>query len=166
MKDRVQLTNRWDVECYRGGRLQWAAHVPHNLVPTEGLNYAISNLLKGSSYTAAFYIGLVDSSPTVAASDTMSSHGGWTEITDYTETYRQALTLGSVAGGSAHNHAASGTFGINAAATIGGAFVCTDDAVGSANGTIYAVGAFASGNQTVGSGDTLRVRVTTIAAAG
>ena len=166
MKDRVLLTSTWTVECRRGGRLKWTAHIPHNIVPTEGLNHAISNHLKGSSYTAAWYIGLVSSSPTFAAADTMASHGGWTEVTGYTETYRQTLTLGSVAGGSAHNHAAPGTFSINASATIGGAFLCTDDAVGSANGTIYAEAAFASGNKTVGSGDSLSVRVTTIAATG
>ena len=36
---------------------------------------------------------------------------------------------------------------------------------GSANGTLYGGGAFASGNQSVGSGDSLSVRVTTYAGA-
>jgi len=162
----TQRHNVWTVECYHGGRLKWAEHIPHNLVPTEGLNHGISSEFKGSSYTAAWYIGLVDSSPTFAAADTMAAHGGWTEITAYGEDNRQTLTLGSVAGGSAHNHAAPGTFSINAAATIGGMFLCTDSTVGSANGTIGGEGAFASGNKTVGSGDALSVRVTVIAAAG
>ena len=157
-------TNHFVVRCYdRGGALRWEAEVPHNLVVTEGLNHSISKHFKGSAYTAAWYIGLTGSSPTFAMADTMAAHGGWTEVTAYTEVKRQTLTLGSVAGGSAHNAASKGTFSINAATTVGGAFLATDDAIGSANGTLYGGGAFASGNQTVGSGDSLTVQVTVYA---
>ena len=156
---RVCRTNVWRVECRRGGKLRWAAHVPHNLVPTEGLNHGLTSEFKGAAYTAAWYIGLTDASPTFAAGDTMAAHGGWVEVTAYTEVNRQTLTLGSVAGGSAHNHAAQGTFSVNAAATVGGAFLCTHGAPGSANGTIGGEGAFTEGNKTVGSGDALSVRV-------
>jgi len=166
MNSKIKLHNVWVVECHRGGALRWSAHIPHNLVPTEGLNYGVTQLYKGAAYTAAWYIGLVDSSPTVAAADTMAAHGGWTEVTSYTEAFRQTLTLGDVASGQANNNAAPGTFSMNAAAVIGGAFLCTDSAVGSANGTLGAVGAFVGGNESVGSGDAVTVRVTTVAAAG
>jgi len=156
----------WVVECKRGGQLKWAAYVPHNLAVTEGLNHSITAHFKGAAYTATWYIGLTAASPSFVAADTMAAHGGWTESTAYTETYRQTLTLGTVAGGSAHNHASPGTYSINASATIGGIFLCTDSAVGSANGTLYGGGAFTNGNQTVGSGDSLTARVTLAAGAG
>lgn len=158
--------NEWVVRCHHGGKLKWQAYVPHNLVPTEGLNHGITSEFLGSSYTAAWYIGLVDATPTFAAADTMASHGGWSEIAAYTEVNRQTLTLGAVAGGSAHNHANVGTFSINAPATVGGMFLCTDSAIGSANGTIGGEGAFTTGNKAVGSGDSLSVQVAVYAAAG
>ena len=162
----TRLHNEWIVTCRdRGGGIQWEASVPHNLVVLEGRNHAISTHMKGAAYTAAWYIGLAGASPEFVAADTMAAHGGWAEMTAYSEAYRQTLTLGSVAGGSAHNHAAPGTFTINAPSVIGGAWLCTDAEVGSANGTLYGGGAFASGNQSVGSGDSLSVRVTTYAGA-
>lgn len=162
----VRRTSEWIVECHRGGKLKWSAHVPHNLVPTEGLNHGIASEFKGVAYTAAWYIGLLSASPTVAANDTMSAHGGWTEVTTYSEANRQVFTLGNVAGGSAHNHANPGTFSVNGPATVGGMFLCTDSAIGSANGTIGGEGAFITGNKTVGSGDALSVRCTVYAEAG
>lgn len=158
--------SRWTVYCYGpDGALKWTAEVPHNLVVTEGLNHSIAQHFKGSAYTAAWYIGLADASPTFAAPDTMGSHGGWAEVEAYTEVNRQTLALGSVAGGSAHNQASQGTFSMNAATTVGGAFLCTDSAIGSANGTLYGGGAFTTGNKPVGSGDSLSVQVTVYAAA-
>ena len=170
MQDRVlagvKRTNQFIVECRRGGKLRWSAHVPHNLVPSEGLSHGVTSEFKGAAYTAAWYIGLTDASPTFAAADTMAAHGGWAEVTAYTETGRQVLTLGAVSAGVANNYAAPGTYSINAATTVGGAFICTHGAPGSANGTIGGEGAFAEGNKTVGSGDALSVRVLVQAGAG
>lgn len=165
---RARRRNRWHVECYGpDGQLKWADEIEHNLVVTAGLNHSITQHFKGSSYTGAanWFIGLTDGTPTFAMADTMASHGGWTEVTAYSETYRQTLSLGSVAGGSADNSASKGTFSINGdSTTIGGAFLVyslgAGQSPGSANGTLYGGGAFTAGDKSLDNGDTLNVTVT------
>lgn len=142
----------------------WIAEIPHNNVVHQGLDHSLNQHLKGSSYTAAWYVGLTDGTPTVADTDTIDSHAGWTEVTDYDETYRQTLTLGAVSGQSVDNSASKGTFSINATVTVGGAFVISGDGGtakgGAVNGTMYGGGAFTGGDRSLSNGDTLNVQVT------
>jgi hypothetical protein len=154
-------TTHYKIECVGpDGRLKWVEEFD-NLVVTTGLNELIDKTFKGSGYTAAWYVGLTDGTPTAAPGDTMSSHAGWAEVTAYDEATRQALTLGSVSGGSANNSAAKATFTISSnGTTIGGAFLSTDDSKGASNGTLYGVGAFAAGDKTIDDDDTLYVTVT------
>jgi len=92
-----QLSTHWLVECFGpDGKFKWADEFD-NLVVTAGLNDSLDKHLKGSAYTAAWYVGLADGTPTFAAGDTMAAHGGWTEIVAYDEAVRQTLTLGAVA---------------------------------------------------------------------
>ena len=144
----------------------WEA-VGHNLVVTAGLNDSLDKHFKGSSYTAAWYVGLVSGTPTVAAGDIMSSHAGWTEITAYDEANRQTLTLGSVSAGSVDNSASKAVFTISAnGTTIGGAFVTTSNTRGGTTGTLYGAGARSTGNnKTIDDNDTLSVTITLTATA-
>lgn len=137
-----------------------------NLVVNEGLDDALDKHLKGSAYTAAFYVGLTDGTPTPAAADAMDSHAGWTEVTAYDEANRQTLTLGSVSGQSVDNSASKAVFTISAnGTTIGGAFVTTDNTKGGSTGTLYGVGAFTAGDKTLDDDDVLNVTVTCTASA-
>jgi len=159
------LAVRWRVEAYRAGKLLWADEFD-NLVVTEGLNDSLDKHLKGSAYTAAWYVGLTGGTPSFAAGDTMASHAGWTEVTAYDEAARQTLTLGTVSGGSVDNSASKATFTINVnQTTIGGAFVVTNNTKGGATGTLYGGGAFSAGNKTIDDNDTLAVTVTLTATA-
>lgn len=152
--------------CYdRAGNLKWEDHF-HNLVVNAGLDDSLDKHLKGSSYTAAWYVGLTDGTPTPAAADTMASHAGWTEVTAYDEEVRQTLTLGSVSGQSVNNTGNEATFTISSnSTTIGGAFIATDSTKGGSTGTLYGVGAFSAGDKTLSDGDTLEVTATLTAAA-
>lgn len=153
------------VDCFGAdGVLKWTEEFD-NLVVNTGLDDSLDKHLKGSSYTAAWYVGLTASSPTFAAGDTMSSHAGWTEDQNYSESVRQTLTLGTVSAGSVNNSASKATFSMNATATIGGAFVTTSNTKGGTTGTLYGGGAFSGGNRAVVNGDTLQVTVTATAAA-
>lgn len=146
------------------GRLKWADEVS-NIVPNGGLDDLLDKYLKGSAYTAAFFVGLTDGTPTTAAGDTMASHAGWAEVTAFTESVRQALTLGSVSGQSVDNSASKATFSINAdSTTIGGAFVATNNTKGGTAGVLYSVAAFNAGDKALDNGDTLNVTVTLTAA--
>lgn len=159
------LRNFFFVECVSPtGEIKWTDSF-HNLVVNVGLDDSLDKHLKGSAYTAAWYVGLTDATPTVAAADTMASHAGWTEDQTYSEGVRQTLTLGTVSGQSVDNSASKASYSINGTTTIGGAFVTTDNTKGGTSGILYGAGAFTGGNRAVDNGDTLNVTVTLTAAA-
>jgi hypothetical protein len=129
-----------------------------NLVVTVGKNDMLDKYFAGSSYTAAFYVGLVDgaSSPTYNAADIMSSHAGWTENQAYSNANRLTAVWAAAAAGAKALSAALG-FNINGAATIAGAFMTTVNTKGGTTGILWSGGSFTGGNKTVASGDTLNV---------
>lgn len=161
----VALRNTYLLEAYdKNGRLKWV-HEITNIVVNVGLDDLLDKYLKGSSYTAAWYVGLTDGTPTPAAGDTMASHAGWSEVAAYDESARPALTLGTVSGQSVDNSASKASFSINAdSTTIGGAFVASDDTKGGSGGTLYSVAAFQAADKGLDDGDTLNVTVTCTAA--
>ena len=164
-KQSIVVTNHYHFEAYGSdGVLKWE-HEFDNIVTNAGLNDVLDKYLKGSAYTAAFYVGLTDGTPTVAAADTMAVHAGWVEVTAYTEATREALTLGTVASQSVDNSASKASFSINADTTvIGGAFLNTISTKGGTTGTLYSVAAFTAADKSLDSGDTLNVTVTATAA--
>lgn len=159
-----RLENNWRIECVRDGQVVWVEEFD-NLVVDVGLNDSLDKHLKGSGYTAAWYVGLTAATPTVDHADTMASHAGWTEFTDYSELVRQTLTLGAVSGGSVDNSASKAVFTISGNGTVGGAFLVTNSTKSGATGTLYGGGAFTLGDRAVLSGDTISVTVTCTAAA-
>lgn len=148
------------------GNFKWEDEFD-NLVVTAGLNDSLDKHLKGVAYTAEWYVGLTDGTPTFAAGDTMDgAHAGWVEVEDYDELVRQTLTLGAVAAGSVDNSAAPAVFTIDTNSTvIGGAFIVSDDTKGGAVGVLYGGGAFTAGDKSLDDDDTLTVTVTLTAAA-
>ena len=158
----LALENTWEIVCIGAdGQEKWR-ELNDNIVVNVGLNDIIDKYFKGSSYTAAWYIGLKGAGTAVAA-DTMASHGSWSELAGYTQAARPTLTLGSVASQSVDNSASKGTFTINATATVAGAFVVTDSTKSGTSGTLYGVVDFGSARSVI-SGDTLEVTVTLTAA--
>lgn len=149
------------------GKIKWIREFP-NLVVNAGLDDSLDQHLKGSNYTAAWYVGLTDGTPTVAAGDTMASHAGWVEVVAYDEAVRQTLTLGAVSGQSVDNTSSKAVFTISANdTTIGGAFVADADTRGgtAAATVLYGAGAFTAADKTIDNDDTLTVTVTLTAAA-
>ena len=161
----VFVKNKYTFEAFdRDGNLKWRDEI-ENLITNVGLDDLLDKYLKGSSYTAAFFVGLIDGTPTLAAGDTMASHAGWAEVTAYDESARQGLVLGTVSGQSVNNSASKASFAINADGTvIGGAFLVTNSTKGGTSGVVYSEAAFTAGNKTLDDGDTLNVTVTCTAA--
>lgn len=156
------LSTHYVVECLdKFGNVKWVDEFD-NTVVTEGLNDSLDKHFKASGYTAAWYVGLTDGTPSFAAGDDLTTHAGWAEVTDYSEGSRQTLTLGSVSGGSVDNSASKASFSINGSATVGGAFICT--AATGTSGILYGGAAFTGGDRSVANGDTLNVTVTLTAA--
>lgn len=143
----------YKVECYdKDGNLKWEDGF-HNLVTTGGKTDIVDKYLKGSSYTAAWYLGLCGAG-TKAAGDTLASHAGWTEATPYAGN-RPAITWGTTSSGS--NTATAVSITINATATVAGAFVSSVNT--GTSGILYSAGDFAA-SRSVASGDTLNVTPT------
>lgn len=143
----------YDVVCLGpDGKEKWRETVK-NLVVTVGLTDIIDKYFKGSTYTAAFYMGLKGTG-SVAAGDTLASHSGWTEQTPYSGN-RPAITWGTTSGGS--NTGSAVSYSITGTATIAGAFICTVNT--GTSGVLYSASDFAA-SRSVASGDTLNVTPT------
>ena len=81
----VTFCNVWRFEARDPqGNIKWVEEI-HNIIVNVGLDDILDKYYKGSTYTASFFVGLTDGTPTVAAADTMASHAGWTEVTAYDE---------------------------------------------------------------------------------
>lgn len=139
-----------------------------NLVTTAGKNYLLDQGLAGSSYTAAWYLGLVAAGSFSAynAADTMSSHAGWLEAAatndpTYSQSTRVAPSWSSAASGSKTVSAAAAFSITNASsATAKGTFLTTGSAKDGTTGTLYSAGNFSNGDRTVISGDAINVTYT------
>lgn len=158
----VGVRGRWEVVCRdKDGNIKWTDHID-NLVTNEGLNYLLDAGLSAGTQVTSWFVGLTSGTPTVNAADTLASHAGWTEVTDYTGN-RKAWTDGGVSNQSVSNSGSAAAFEIDDTVTIGGAFLASAET--GTTGTLYAVGAFSGGNKTLGSGDSLTVTATFTAAA-
>ena len=146
------------VTCFDAdGNLKWEDAF-HNLVVNVGLQDINDKYFSGVSYTAAWYIGLVNSGASYAAGDNASSHGGWTENTSYSQGARPTLSFGgSTLANPSVISASAATFSMTGTATIGGAFVISNSTKGGTTGILFSAGNFVGGNKSVANGDTLNV---------
>lgn len=111
-----------------------------NAIVTEGKNHALDVVFDGGTQEANWYIGLIDNSgfTAVAAADTMSSHSGWTEFTNYDEGTRPEWAPGAAASASITNSTAR-DFTIGAGGgTIKGAFITSNSTKSGTTGTLWA----------------------------
>ena len=163
--ERVGAGGVFTVTCVGAdGKEKWSDSF-HNLVVNQGLQDMNSKYFAASGYTAAWYLGLVEgpgSGTVYAAADTLASHAGWTEFTNYSGT-RKSVTFGtattadpSVIG----NSASPAQFSITGAGgTVAGAFLC--DVNSGTTGLLFSEADFQSpGDRVVVSGDTLNVTYT------
>lgn len=149
------------IQCFdKDGNLKWEDK-SHNLVVNQGLKDMNEKYFKGAAYTAAWYLGLITgpgSGTTIAAGDTLASHAGWTEDTNYAGN-RKAVTFGTATTADPSvisNSASTASFAINGSTTIAGAFLASV-ATGTA-GVLFSAADFqAPGDRAVVSGDTLNV---------
>jgi hypothetical protein len=163
--EKIQAGGVFHVQCLdKDGNLKWEDQM-HNLVVNEGLQNMNTEYFKGSTYTAAFFLGLVTgpgSGTTYAAADTLASHAGWTEYTDYSGN-RKAVTFGTATTADPSvisNSASPSSFTISGAGgVVAGAFLCT--VASGTSGVLFSEADFNSpGDRTVVAGDTLNVTYT------
>lgn len=159
--DVLQGGGVFTVVCHDAdGNLKWEDTF-HNLVPSQGLQYMSASFFNAVGYTTALYFGLITgpgSGTAYVAGDTLSSHSGWTENTDYSSG-RKAITFGTPT--TATPSVTTGTssvFTMTGSATIAGAFVT--NASSGTSGVLFAEGDFTGGDKSVTTGDTLAVTYT------
>lgn len=165
-KEKLKAGGFFTVQCFdKDGKLKWTEE-NHNLVVNVGLQDMNTKYFTGSSYTAAWYIGLYGSGSTnnPAAGDTMSSHAGWTEVTAYSQSTRPACSFGTATTADPSvitNSASAATFSINGTTVVGGAFLTSDNTKGGTSGILFSASDFQSpGDRSVVNGDTLTVTYT------
>jgi len=155
--DNFKIGGVFLVTCYDSDHnVKWQDK-SKNLVVTVGLEHILDGLysLGGVVANPNYYIGLASASPTIVAGDTLASHGGWNEISDYDETERQSFVVAR-AGLMATNSANKAVFSINATATVGGAFLSSVDT--GTTGLLLSASAFSNGDKPVTAGDTVEVQ--------
>lgn len=159
---------KFTFKCFDSdGNLKWEEGL-NNTVTTEGKNALLTQGLKGSSYTAAVYIGLISSVSYISApvaGDTMAAHSNWTEAGTTnapTFTARLAATFGTASSGSLSTSVSS-NFTLTSSGTVKGAMICFNGATStilSTAGTLYAAGLFTS-DKIVATNDVIQVSYTT-----
>jgi hypothetical protein len=161
--EEMQVKGRYTVECRDAeGNLKWSDEF-NNLVTTVGKNAMLDQYLAGSSWsTGTVYMGMKGTG-SAAASDTMSSHAGWTELNiSASSGARQSMSFSAASSGSKVTSAAA-SFSITAAGptTVAGVFVVVGGTATNANttGTLFSAGDFASSRSVV-TGDSLNVTYT------
>lgn len=151
-------------ECYdKDGNLKWE-DTAKNLVTNQGLQDMNTKYFKGSGYTAAWYLGLVNASPSpsYAAGDTMASHSGWTETTAYSGSNRATVNFGTATTADPSvidNDASQASFNITGTVTVAGAFLTATQDNSTNTGVLFSVAGFESpGDRAVVDGDVLNVK--------
>jgi hypothetical protein len=164
--DKASACGVYTLECVGAdGQVKWSQEL-HNLVVNEGLQDMNAKYFTGSSYTAAWYLGLygaaASNNPT--ATDTAASHPGFTEIVPYSNATRPVCTFGTPTTANpsvASNSASPASYTINATATVGGAFLISNNTKNGTTGVLFSASDFsAPGDRVVASGDTLNVTYT------
>ena len=175
----VGIEGHYHVECRdKDGNLKWEESFP-NLVNAVGKELLLDTLLRtsGTYTTVGPYLGLINgASPTFAASDTMTSHSGWTEFTNYTvggsavrgtAVFAAATSTGTTPTNVTTSAATAIVYTITGGGgTVGGCFLVTGSGASATqsntSGTLYSAGAFATAKITT-AGDTVSVTYSTTA---
>jgi len=149
--------------CFLTG-FAWEESI-RNIIPNGGLNDLLSVWLKSGTQTTTWYILLVDNASfsAFAAADTMSSHSGWIENTDYDESVRQTWTGSAISGQSTDNTASPAVFTISTTITIKGAAFVSNNTKGGTTGILASEAAFDS-NRSLVDNQTLSVTITAASA--
>lgn len=165
-ENKVQAGGVFRIQCRdREGNIKWEEQ-SHNLVVNQGLQDMNAKYFTGSGYTALWYLGLYGAaaSNNPAAGDTMALHGGWTEVTAYSQATRPQCVFGTPTTADpsvATNSASPAVYSINGTTVIGGAFLTSNNTKGGTTGILFSAADFSSpGDRSVVSGDTLTVTYT------
>lgn len=161
--DGARVLGQFHIEVVRAGEVI-DSFVSRNLVVDQGLNHLRDVPLLSGTQITAWYVALIDGTPTIAAGDTYATQAGWTEVTAYDEATREVWTGASGATGVATNSATRAEFTISTGgATVGGVALVGGGTAASTKGdtagggTLLSASAFTGGNRPLSAADVLRI---------
>lgn len=133
----------------------------HNLIVNQGLDHILDIVLSAGTQITSWFVELTDGTPTIVPGDTYQSHAGWTEVTAYAESTREAWTDGGVSAQSVDNAGSVASFAINGTTTVGGCALVSDSTKSDtgAGPVQYSAIAF-SADRALNNGDTLEITYT------
>ena len=157
--DAFRPVGRFKVQHLRAGKLL-AEFDALNAIVDVGLNHILETEFHAGTPITAWYIGLVNNAGFSAFSDadTMSSHTGWAETSDYDEANRPQWTAGT-ATGRAITNATTADFTMSGTLTVKGLFICGGtgaNSKGGTTGTLWSSAAFSSTIPVI-DGDVLKI---------
>ncbi len=174
MEEKLGLSGLYKVTCVdKDGNVKWEDSVK-NVVTNIGGALALDTVLAGSAYTVVGpYMGLIGAVSYVSipvVTDTMGTHGTWTEAgTANAPTYTgpRKTCAWSAASGKSKALSAALSFAITGTGTVKGCFIVTGtgavSTIDSTAGTLYSAGLFTGGDKSVVNTDTVNVTYTATA---
>jgi hypothetical protein len=155
----------YTIQCVGAdGQVKWEQNTP-NLVVNQGLQDMNTTYFNSGTQVTTWYVGLITgpgSGTTIAAGDTLASHAGWTEFTNYTGNRKAAVfaTATTADPSVITNTASPAQFAITGAGgTVAGAFL--GSVATGTSGVLFSASDFQSpGDRVVVSGDSLNVTYT------
>ncbi len=140
----------------KDGKLIGLYRIPNGIVDV-GMDFLLDCMFNSGTQSATWYIGLIDNAAYsgVADGDTLASHAGWTEFTDYSGG-RKTWTVGAASGRSVTN-GSTVDFTMTGSGGVRGIFA-TDQASGTSP-ILWATALFSS-SITVESSDVLKITYT------
>jgi hypothetical protein len=143
--DPFKPKGKFQIEHFdKDGVLKGVYEIPNGITDV-GLNHILETQFRSGTPVATWYIGLIDNASfsALAAGDTMASHAGWIENSDYDEATRVAWTPGAASARSMTNGTTC-DFTMNATKTIKGIFITSVSTKGGTTGTLWSTAAFGS----------------------
>lgn len=153
----LSVSGLFKIQVFRKGKLIHEENAK-NGVTNVGKNLILDVMFHAETQSDPWYIGLIDTGASLAASDTMASHAGWSEFVDYSELVRQEWDE-AAASSQSITSSTTADFSIDDTGSVYGAFVVDESTKSGATGTLWATAAF-SGEIPVVNGDEIRVTYT------
>lgn len=157
---RLQLKGKVHLEHFDSEGNLKAVYDFDNDIVNVGKNMIFNVMFNGATASTTWYIGLISNAgfTALAATDTMSSHGGWTEFTAYSQSTRVSWGSGSASAQTITN-ATAAQFDISSSGNIYGIFLVDNSTKGGTSGNMWATAPF-NAIVPVNNGDQLKVTYT------
>lgn len=138
------IGNPFVVEHIRKG-IVISREIAYNGITTAGKNSLFDVYFRNQTQLPNWYFGLINNAgfSALSAADTSSSHAGWTEFIDISDSNRPAWVPDAAASASITNSSAT-TINIDDTGTVYGVFVISNNTIGGTTGVLWSTAAFAS----------------------